>query len=503
MKILIVDDEVLICEWLEYCIVSAGEYELVGCAHNGRDALAIFEKEQPDLVLTDIKMPVMDGIELLGAIKKQSPETAVVLLTAFSDFDLAREALQLGATDYILKSEISKDSFQETLRSLRRKMPLTKKEKSGQPDWQKNTKVKEILLSMRTLAADELSTLRTLGLRWQEAGLFAIAIWKQSLLEGFRFPEAEHIRHVVELEYSERIYVIVANVEGSLSEMKMVQLVNEYARQASQNNEAMVGVGRIGSMKDVYKLLRQAAQSLTMGFYIGEKRRYRWHAEYDRSVQEYEQMRFALDNYHRKTLGLKGNKRLEEIESALNYAEEAKVYPVEEVEKYCVSVVEDIYMDNAGSETGLTKQILHGAKAELRKAQTFADMRDALERFAGEYLDQEGVDFANLSPAVARAVSLIQKNYSDALTLEQVAEEANLNPEYLSRLFKEEVGKTYSAFLVQTRMAQAERLLTHTDEKVQRIGEEVGYPNVSYFSTLFKKNFGQNPYEYRRQRSRK
>ena len=92
----------------------------------------------------------------------------------------------------------------------------------------------------------------------------------------------------------------------------------------------------------------------------------------------------------------------------------------------------------------------------------------------------------------------IQQHYNEPISLEQIAREANLNPEYLSRVFKEETGYNYSAFLSNIRLKKAEYLLINTVEKVQNIAEMVGYSNVSYFSTIFKKKYGVNPYEFRR-----
>ena len=111
MKILIADDERLICEWLQFCIKENPEYEIVGVANNGEQALSLYKEFEPELVLSDIKMPVIDGLTLLKEIKKINPSTFVILLTAFSEFDYVREAVRENADDYILKTEISKQSF--------------------------------------------------------------------------------------------------------------------------------------------------------------------------------------------------------------------------------------------------------------------------------------------------------------------------------------------------------------------------------------------------------
>ena len=112
---MIVDDEKLICEWLEFCISANPACTLVGVAHNGREGLELYCREKPELVLTDIKMPVMDGLELLHAIRQQSSGTKVVLLTAFADFEMARNALREGADEYLLKTEMNSEVLQEML----------------------------------------------------------------------------------------------------------------------------------------------------------------------------------------------------------------------------------------------------------------------------------------------------------------------------------------------------------------------------------------------------
>ena len=115
MRVMIVDDEKLICEWLEFCISANPACTLVGVAHNGREGLELYCREKPELVLTDIKMPVMDGLELLHAIRQQSSGTKVVLLTAFADFEMARNALREGADEYLLKTEMNSEVLQEML----------------------------------------------------------------------------------------------------------------------------------------------------------------------------------------------------------------------------------------------------------------------------------------------------------------------------------------------------------------------------------------------------
>ena len=107
IKILIADDELPIREWMEFVLSRLpAKLEIVGTASNGQDALKLFEAYHPDLIFTDIKMPVMDGIALLEAVKKNSKNVTVVMLTSHTDFEYAKNSLNLGADHFLLKTEI-------------------------------------------------------------------------------------------------------------------------------------------------------------------------------------------------------------------------------------------------------------------------------------------------------------------------------------------------------------------------------------------------------------
>ena len=130
MKVLVVDDEMMICEWLQFCISQNPSCELTGVAHNGAEALEIFRGNEADLVLTDIKMPVMDGLELLHALRALNSRVKVVMLTAFSDFDLVRQALRDGASEYLLKTEMQNDTLQELLKRTEQELNFFKGKES-------------------------------------------------------------------------------------------------------------------------------------------------------------------------------------------------------------------------------------------------------------------------------------------------------------------------------------------------------------------------------------
>ena len=115
IKVLVADDEVPIRQWLEFCINKMEGYQVVGAAANGAEGYSIFRKTVPDIIITDIRMPVMDGMEMLKLIRSINPAVYVAVLTSHEDFGYARQAIKLGASEYILKTEITEESLQQAL----------------------------------------------------------------------------------------------------------------------------------------------------------------------------------------------------------------------------------------------------------------------------------------------------------------------------------------------------------------------------------------------------
>ena len=115
IRVLIADDEMLIRVGIKSILDSSDKYECIGGAANGKQALELAESEKPDIIITDIKMPEMDGIELIRGLKEKDCRSGIVILSNYNDFDLVREALKLGADDYLLKLQMTSDSLLKVL----------------------------------------------------------------------------------------------------------------------------------------------------------------------------------------------------------------------------------------------------------------------------------------------------------------------------------------------------------------------------------------------------
>ena len=501
MKILIADDERLICEWLQFCIKENPEYEIVGVANNGEQALSLYKEFEPELVLSDIKMPVMDGLTLLKEIKKINPSTFVILLTAFSEFDYVREAVRENADDYILKTEISKQSFQEMLSVTAKKIKekCNQSEDNMQYSSHKHSIIRNLLISGKALTESDIIALRDYDVKWRDSGLFALAVWKRKLFDNFTIPKHDNIVHVLGVEYDEFVYVLVGNLSRNLSELEKLGCLQEYAGLIMNNNNCMVGVSNITEkLVNVGEAVSEAVNALSIGFYKEQIRTYTLSPSNVHKMSNSDVFNLELKHLYQDFYASSGREQYLQFEKIFVYIEENKVNRIGYIKLLCKECLDVIYLRFINDNSEFTKNALNKAKLDIDIAIYFKDMKRTALDYADANIPSNEVNEKELSQRIFKAVVFIQQHYNEPISLEQIATEANLNPEYLSRVFKEETGYNYSTFLSNIRLKKAEYLLINTVEKVQSIAEMVGYSNVSYFSTIFKKKYGVNPYEFRR-----
>ncbi len=497
MKVLIVDDEKLICEWMEFCISKNPAYQLVGIGHNGKEGLELFQKYEPDLILTDIKMPVMDGMELLHAVRAQSSTVKVVLLTAFAEFDMVRQALRDGAYDYLLKTEMNNDILQELLERVSKTCSVSEANNNNTiVTAQAHAIVRKIMRQKEPLAEEDLHALRECGVRWRNNGLFALAVWKQHLMDGgLQFPENGPARHVAGFDYTDRIYMVVGNLPRALSDTEKSQMLRDYAGKLKELNQCMVGISpTTDDMSMIPTLVRYAALSLSRGFYEGAVRLYE-------PVQTLVQLeardcawRSSLPALRVRLYQQNYEERYHILEDFFQDTAKKQIGEVDLLTKFCTDIYDLLYANAASS--GLHPEDSEKIHLMLTTSVSMSEVcRPVLELAA--LCRDKNQNRQPHSKAVQLALKFIRAHYAQSISLEQVAAEVYLTPEYFSRIFKEETGMTFVNYLTDIRLHHSLQLLETTALRVQDVAQHVGYPNVSYFSTVFKKKYGMSPYEYR------
>lgn len=498
MKVLIADDETMICEWLQFCIAQNPACELVGVAHNGREAWELFQKEEPDLLLTDIRMPVMDGLELLHALRAAGSSVRVVMLTAFADFDLVRQALRDGATEYLLKTEMKNEMLQDLLTRMNRELSRNADDAGGMArSPQAHSVVRRILREKRELTGEDLDELRRCGVRWRESGLFALALWKQDLRGGgLNFPQEEQIRPVAGFDYSDRIYVVVENLLRTFSSGEKFRRLTAYAKEVQAMNHCMVGVSSVADeLRQAPALVCQAACALGQGFYREDVTLYEPQQPLSQLFDRYRQWKSEIAEPRMQLYQTRGARRWEVVETFLDTIRQTQLPAVDLLGKWFLDAFDLFVLE--GREQGNELPDPETLRARLAASVSLREVREILQQTAALCRESEP-QHRPRSNNIRLAAEYLRKHYADPLSLEQVAAQVYLNPDYFSRAFKEEMGQTFVNYLTDLRLQHSVQLLETTALRVQNIAQAVGYSNVSYFSTLFKKKYGMSPYEYRR-----
>jgi len=498
MKVLIVDDEKLICEWLEFCISKNPACQLVGIAHNGKEGLELFRKQEPDLVLTDIKMPVMDGMELLHAIRAQSATTKVVLLTAFAEFEIARKALREGANEYLLKTEMNNKVLQSLLSRVSASCAVADSAATDRTTTtaQAHAIVRKIMRQGEPLSENDLNELRQCGLRWQNNGLFALAVWKQSLMNGgLHFPQDGPAQHIAGFDYTDRIYMVVGNLPRTLSNLEKGRQLAAYAQQIHKLNQCMVGISSVtDEMSRIPAMVRQAALSLSRGFYEGTVRLYEPKEPLSRLDERNRAWRAGMPSLRVRLYQQRSGQHYQPLDDFFQETASQKIGEIDLLTKFCSDSYDLLYAQ--ATSLGMDAEDPETVRARLSTSISMAEVCQPVLELA-KRCDCKSRSFQPKSKAVRLSMNYIRAHYPQPLSLEQVAAEVHLTPEYFSRIFKEEMGVTFINYLTDVRLQHSVQMLETTALRVQDVAQAVGYSNVSYFSTIFKKKYGMTPFEYR------
>ncbi|MGI6005910.1 MAG: response regulator transcription factor [Ruminococcus sp.] len=483
MKILIVDDEVPIRKYISRMIEScSGDYEVIGSVGSGRKALEIIEQRKPDLVFADITMPKMTGLELLKKIKETYPDIDVFMLTCHSDFEFAREAIKLQADNYILKDEISPLFLENLLKSAseRREKNLQKSLHHFESNAFFIRLMKEegtLLFNTYDLEKHKIflkdKEFLAVALTDSEENRERIVTFKSSLLENQEiFP------------YHDTNLIMIANLIRS-SGNRLREDVYGMIGKLRNRIEGPVGVSAVYyKVNMLKKAVTEALDSYSMVYY-GKKgaasETGRISMEQRREIQN-----FAGQAYRLISEG-KYRKMFWNLNQLVSYAAENNV------------------------EVGLLKKSLHDILTDYRLKSGMDMNLDAIYNSIKveqlfEYLEEadrkEEQRATAYSEAVSSAIAYVENNFEKNIMLADVAEQIHLNAEYFSRRFKKETGYKFSEFLQKIRMEEAYRLLVTTKLSVTEIAGKTGFNNDSYFSSAFKKYFGENPVETRKGRDR-
>lgn len=530
MKVLIVDDEVVIRVGLKSLIDwDEHGFTLVGEAKDGKKALEAIVELKPDIVITDIKMPVMNGIELIRQLSGMENAPRVIVLSSYNDFPLVKEAMRLGAADYLLKLEMTPEILLAGLNELRRELSSAMKPEDQQRLFQTHIR-KNIHVLKQKLFKDMLNfpmseeewrqtaVLYDIDLHLDAVVCFVIRIASAydraflddkdaALLNYAAINIVEEMLndvcagHCFEIRPNELCAVVFTQEQEqrpALAEVleTIIEMLKKYL-----NLDTVIGSGQwrqgIEGLKQSY---REARQALDIGVSSSMKVVVSREGIPQHSSDNAAYTIFKHKDSWMEALQFCQTERLDSLFANLAETLSNRSLRLENQINVCLELhflLSDFFAKN---DLPLPDILDHAYRTPQQLLQT-ASFRHLLD-----WLEQVRVSLVSYmlmanskggSRAVVKARKYIDEYYMENLSLKEVAHEVNLTPFYLSHLFIQHAGTTFTEYLTQVRIGRGKELLRLTDFKIYEIGEMVGYRNTTYFNKIFKKTTGMTPIEFR------
>lgn len=535
LNVLIVDDEMLVrmgmismIPWEEH------GFRVIGDVGDGYQALQAIHRQEPDIVLTDIVMPGLDGIGLIHKLRRQYPDIKIIVLSSHHDFEYVREAMKLGACDYVLKTSLKPNDFIAVLEQVAdriREEQARAVRPAAETDAAESRKY--ALLSLLA-SADEAQSAepceeagrasdaareaaleldgaygtykRILYIRAHhlldrpdgkavERTLFHVLV-QQMKQSGEAWAEAGEVFEYKDSEW----FAAVGSPDRPLTDTAVKRLSGRMLRAAHRYTDTAISIGVSKSFTDwqgFFAAFKQAREALQCSFYDGLGNIYlhqQGHAMPDIGGHTAEDMQAVaqhiqlgdgaaaaqwLDEWHERIRALRP--KVNQVKAF--YLEIAHL-----IKKEC----EQLQMD---WPTVYSEQPFY---VYLLQMETLGDIHGWMKRFVLGVMERlEELRRSTYRDEIMRLTDHLKRHYMHPISLGEAARIACMSESHLSYLFKKETGHSFVEYMTGLRIERASELLRSTDLTRAEIAQQVGYENINYFSRAFKKVTGVSPTQYK------
>lgn len=537
LTMIVADDEPFIRSSLIHVFNWQEEFgiEIIGEAADGQEAYDLCLKLAPDILFTDIMMPIMGGLQVAEKLREAGIQSKIIMISGAQDFSYAREALKVNAEGYILKpvklTEVREVFHQVVAR-------LTEEQETRMNVQQLKQQLHDNMPLLREKFLQNLiaGLYRNEQEIWDKINYFALPFSRRDILTAAVL-QLDDYRSAVDKfseEYKQLLYFSIQNIineclgshpcaisfvasenefimvfcsaedpsSGSVSRLceQIISSIQKYLRL-----DASIGIGRAcplaGQLEDSYK---DALAALVYKFYTGHGS-----VLYIKDIQpdtETLQSTFFYKFQARLMNELKAGhtdtvmELMEQLFTTLalpklqiGYVQSICAEMIFSAARTLYEIDEDIEQVLSGRITIMDKLYVQKNMTDL-KAYMLSLLHDLSAYVAGKNTSKN-------SRIIHKIRSIVQEGYARELSIAKIAEEVFLTPNYISLIFKKETGETITDYITRFRIGKAKELLRTTDLKVMEISERVGYENPHYFSTVFKKTVGLHPLKYRSQKS--
>lgn len=521
-RTMIVDDDFLVRSYLKQLDAwkKAG-YEIIADLRDGEEALKAYEERQPDVIITDISMPLMDGIELIRQIRRENESVYIIVLSCHDDFEYVKEAMKLGANEYVLKNSLDEESLYEILKNAENQMESLK-EKYKEVDEKK----KLIEMGRHSLKYHFFNGLLAGSFdsserekKRKEAGIkgkfinsavinMFIPLWsalkgQYSVLELDQYSQrflqkiegsleillGEEHRFVEEVYLGEGVFCCFLDLSemrrSSLMKQRLTSVATACFRCCKEEKyEYAIGVSNICFGEEgIRQAYQQAREIIKLSFYEeSDILYYEGQPQIGRELPDAaKELISNLDHY------VKGH-QYDEMKEAFGRVVKACQ------KSYTDSRIVVHWLREMDQKAGIERhQEEYGGMIKIEQ------LMEICEEYRQKlFLKKKKEIPKGASPVIRTVVDFLHDHYKEQIGLTEAAQAAGLNPAYLSYLFKQEMGIGLSNYILDLRIECAKGMLVSTNEKIKEVAARSGFNDYHYFSKTFKKINGQSPADYRK-----
>ncbi|WP_409345417.1 response regulator [Paenibacillus sp. MBLB4367] len=484
--------------------------EIAGTACDGREALQLVQSLAPHIVLTDIRMPGMDGLELAAALRERHPGVKVVVLSAYDDFKYAQDAIRAGVKGYLLKP-LAQEEFAELFRRIGCELDQEHRS-SSREDVRERFLIDLLKGAQAEPAGDRLKELGLQGLN--DFSRVAICVFERRAGQEMRFSRLQRAFHMSDKYWSGHgiptmVYggsqVIFFHDRKPLSKGDVQRMIAGFAAKLESfdpeldlSSDMTIGVGNLyGEPGSIGRSYNEAIFASSCRYF-----------------QPAESVFYFQDIVRQEAPALNMNELIAETVQALfaksdeggrdplevffKQAEACGKSDVRDLHSACIELL--IAIKLKARDLGIAVA-LPERKEALERIQSFRSLHELKSWF----LTAAGVRPAEraLCPAedahdyISRAKAHVQRHLADKISLEEVAESLYINASYFSHTFKKQTGQNFVDYVNEARVRKAAELIRQTNYRIKEISLMVGYKNFSYFNKVFKSIVGVKPLLYR------
>ncbi|WP_199615837.1 response regulator transcription factor [Paenibacillus alkalitolerans] len=481
-RVLIVDDEPLVtCGIARLIDWKSKGFIIIGEAFDGLSALQTIREQKPDVVISDIRMPGLDGIELLDRLQEEEIEAEVILVSGYAEFAYAQQAIKLGAFDYLLK-QIDKTLLAKTIDRLKEKLDKKKQEAKEfdlllndlfdlfEPD--NKIKIHNFLLNKGyDFSYPHYRFISCLYPSETASGLHDDAPYGNEM-------------NVIRFRTGQNKLSYLINYDELNKPIGFLDFISDHS-----NDCLNVGISGIGVYSTpIAKLYQESDIALFSAFSQPESRIIKYKesempAELTKSIWNIE---LAIKE-HKQELILR---RLDELSEEC-VSQRLYIDHVSNVYNQIVSLIYKYYSD---SYTAASEVEYSNYYQIVRQYRSIEQMFDSVKALFGS----AQADISVSNEQARRIIEDIDATFTEEISLNQLAKKYKVSLAYISKLIKKETGKTYSDYILNKRLSLAKELLSDPFLSIHEIVHRVGYKDYFHFNKLFKKHFGITPSKYRK-----